>query len=58
MKAHSSALSPVLRTVALAMGIAVVVLTILDTIPQEAGIIMLGIGLFAISIEAISGRAS
>jgi hypothetical protein len=58
MNTKNSAMNPVLRVVGLAMAVAVVVLTILDSVPLEANLIMLGIGLFAISIEAISSRAS
>jgi len=56
MNNPSSTLNPVLRAVGLAMSVAVVVLTILDVVPIEANIIILGIGLFAISVEAIRNR--
>jgi hypothetical protein len=56
MNNPNSALNPVLRAVGLAMSVAVVVLTIIDAVPIEANIIMLGIGLFAISVEAIRSR--
>jgi hypothetical protein len=58
MNTKNSAMNHVLRVVGLAMAVAVVVLTILDSVPLEANLIMLGIGLFAISIEAISSRTS
>jgi hypothetical protein len=56
MNNPSSTLNPVLRAVGLAMSVAVVVLTILDSVPLEANLIMLGIGLFAISVDAIRSR--
>jgi hypothetical protein len=53
MNTMNSALDPVLRTVGLAMSVAAVVLTILGSVPMEANLIMLGIGLFALSVERI-----
>ena len=43
----------VLTAIALAMGIVSVVLAILGTMPIETTIILLGIGLFAISIAKL-----
>jgi hypothetical protein len=56
MNNPNSALNPVLRAVGLAMSVAVVVLTVLGSVPLEANSIMLGIGLFTISVEAIRSR--
>ncbi len=43
----------VLTAVALAMGVVSVVLSILKTAPVETNIILLGIGLFAISVAKL-----
>jgi hypothetical protein len=42
------------RAVALAMGVAVVVLSILGTVPLQTSVILLGIGLFALALAALS----
>ena len=56
MKFSNTAVNPVLRAVGLAMGVAAVALTLMGSVPQEANLIMLGIGLFAISVEAIRSQ--
>ena len=43
----------VLTAVALAMGVVSVVLAILGTVPIETTIILLGVGLFAISVAKL-----
>lgn len=58
MNTGNNPFNPVVRAIGLAMGVAVIVLTILDTVPLEANMIMLGIGVFALSINAISARDS
>ena len=49
----SAIISLVLRAVALAMGVAVVVLGILDAVQVETSVMLLGIGLFALALEAL-----
>ncbi len=56
MKISSLVVNPMLRAVGLAMSVAAVSLTIMGSIPIEANLVMLGIGVFAISIEAIRSR--
>ncbi|MFC1966382.1 hypothetical protein ACFLWI_05500 [Chloroflexota bacterium] len=43
----------ILTAVALAMGVASVVLIILKTVPMETIVLLLGIGLFAISVAKL-----
>ena len=47
-------ISLILRAVALAMGVAVVVLTILGGVSVENSITLLGIGLVALAIDALA----
>lgn len=49
----SEIISLVLRAVALAMGVAVVVLGILGAVQAETSIALLGIGLFALALDAL-----
>jgi len=42
-----------LKAVALAMGVAVVVLSILGTVPLQTNVILLGIGLFALAMAVL-----
>jgi len=58
MNSGKIVINPVLRAIGLAMSVAVTVLTILNAVPFEANMIMLGIGLFAISLDAISARGT
>ena len=44
------------KAVALAMGIAVTVLTILDELPVNTGMVMLGIGLACVSIHLMNNK--
>jgi hypothetical protein len=44
----------VLRGVGLAMGVAVVVLSILNAVDASTSIILLGIGLFALGLDALN----
>lgn len=46
-------ISLVLRAVALAMGVAVVVLSILGVAELETAVILLGIGLFTLAMDAL-----
>jgi hypothetical protein len=46
-----------LKAVALAMGVAVVVLSILGNVPVQTNVILLGIGLFALAM-AVMGESS
>lgn len=52
-KSVSEIISLVLRAVALAMGVAVVVLSILGVTEVETAIILLGIGLFTLAMDAL-----
>lgn len=42
-----------LKAVALAMGVAVVVLSVLGTVPLQTSVILLGIGLFALALASL-----
>lgn len=53
MENTSNIMSLVLKAVALAMGVAVVVLGILGVVGAETSIMLLGIGLFALALEAL-----
>lgn len=53
MKNVSAIISLVLRAVALAMGVAVVVLGILGVVEAETSITLLGIGLFCLALDAL-----
>jgi hypothetical protein len=44
----------VLKAVALAMGVASVVLSLLHTTPVETNVMLLGIGLFALGLAALN----
>jgi Zn-dependent membrane protease YugP len=50
VKESQSIAQLVLKAVALAMGVAVVVLSILGTVPVQTSVILLGIGLFALAL--------
>ncbi len=50
----SNVVNLVLKAVGMAMGIAVVVLSILKTAPTETSILLLGIGVFALGLAALS----
>jgi hypothetical protein len=54
MKETQSVVQLVLKAVALAMGVAVVVLSILGTVPPQTNVMLLGIGLFALALAALS----
>lgn len=53
MENAANIISLVLKAVALAMGVAVVVLGILGTVTAETSILLLGIGLFSLALEAL-----
>lgn len=44
----------VLKAVAMAMGVAVVVLSVLNTVPVQTMVMLLGIGLFAVGLALLS----
>jgi hypothetical protein len=52
-KSVSEIISLVLRAVALAMGVVVVVLSTLGVTEVETSIVLLGIGLFALALDAL-----
>jgi hypothetical protein len=54
MKETQSLVQLVLKAVALAMGVAAVVLSILGTVPLQTNVMLLGIGLFALALAALS----
>ncbi len=54
MKETQSVVQLVLKAVALAMGVAVVVLSILGNVPLQTNVMLLGIGLFALALAALS----
>jgi hypothetical protein len=45
----------VLQAVGLAMGVVVIVLSILGTVPTDTLVMLLGFGLFALGVNAVSG---
>jgi len=53
MKETQSLVQLVLRAVALAMGVAVVVLSILGTVPLQTNVMLLGIGLAVLAIAVL-----
>ena len=53
MKERSEIVQLVLKAVAMAMGVASVVLSILGTVPVETNVILLGIGVFALGLAAL-----
>ncbi|MBR2046369.1 MAG: helix-turn-helix transcriptional regulator [Agathobacter sp.] len=46
----------VLKAVPLAMGVAVVVLSVMDELPVQSGFVMLGIGMFCVGISLLSEK--
>ena len=58
MENTANIISLVLKAVALAMGVAVVVLGILGVVAAETSIMLLGIGLFALALEALQQERS
>jgi hypothetical protein len=54
MENIQSIISLILRAVALAMGVVVVVLSILGEVSVESSITMLGIGLLTLAIDSLS----
>lgn len=50
------AISIILKAIPLAMGIAVVVLTILNELETSAGLTMLGIGMFFLAVERLTEK--
>lgn len=52
----SAIVTLIFRSVAMAMGIAVVVLSILDALEADTGILLLGIGLTSLAVDAIRGN--
>jgi uncharacterized membrane protein len=54
MDKKSSTLELVLQAVALGMAIASIVLGILKTAPTQTNVLLLGIGLFALAMSALS----
>ncbi len=53
MKKTQSLVQLVLRAVALGMGVAVVVLSILGTVPLQTNVMLLGIGLAVLAIAVL-----
>ena len=53
MKERSEIVQLVLKAVAMAMGVASVVLSILGTVPVETNVMLLGMGLFALGLAAL-----
>ena len=49
----SAILTLVFRAVALAMAVVTIVMSILGTVPVETLVMLLGIGLFALSLDAL-----
>lgn len=49
----STILSLVLRAVAMAMAVATIVMSILGTVPVETLVMLLGIGLFTLALDAL-----
>lgn len=58
MSERGSIVSLVLRAVALAMGVAVVVLNIMNAAEVDTYIMLLGIGLFSLALDALAGAKS
>jgi hypothetical protein len=54
MDKKSSTVDLVLKAVALGMAVASIVLGILKTAPVQTNVLLLGIGLFALALSAIS----
>ena len=55
-KAVSEIVETVLKGIALAMGVAVTVLTILDAVDAKSGMILLGLGLTCAGISLMNGK--
>ena len=55
MSENQSILSLVLKVVGLAMGVVVIVLSILDAADVNTYVLLLGIGLAAMGLEALQG---
>ena len=53
MKEAREIASVVFKAAALAMGVAVVVLSVMDAVSVESSVLLLGIGLFCISLDAL-----
>lgn len=54
MEKTAAVIDTVLKAVALAMGVATVVLTTLRAAPPDTGITLLGIGLFCLAVSALN----
>jgi hypothetical protein len=55
-KSISNTIDLVLRAVALAMGVAVIVLNILGVLPVEGQVLLLGIGLFCLAVSYLDRK--
>lgn len=55
-KSISNTIDLVLRAVALAMGVAVIVLNILGVLPVNAQVLLLGIGLFCLAVSYLDRK--
>lgn len=53
MRETQSLVQLVLKAVAVAMGVAVVVLSILGTVPLQTNVLLLGIGLAALAVAVL-----
>ena len=53
MKERHRIVQLVLKAVGMAMGVASVVLSVLGTVPVQTNVILLGIGVFALSLAAL-----
>ena len=58
MSENGSIVSLVLRAVALAMGVAVVVLNILGAADADTLVTLLGIGLFSLALDSLNRKKS
>ena len=55
MKQYQETINTILKAIALGMGVAVVVLSILNVATAETSITLLGIGLFSLALVALQG---
>lgn len=55
MNGNTALVSKIMKAVAMGMAVCVLVLNILKAANMETSIVMLGIGLFALALDALSG---
>ena len=53
---NNTVVSTILKAVALGMGVVVIVLAVMNVLATQTGVVMLGIGLTAIALQALQKK--